>query len=198
MRTRQGDAWSPCFPRIEVQPQPASGRHLPASPGAAYQARHPRTPSGRKARTMKRSPFEQARGTDDGPHPVDVHLSRLPLVRQLDRLALRAAGGLGRNVPKKDRVRWVRYEDLRLKQRAVREAAAYFDAGYERGCLAGVQSGVRAGDGGAGGTAARALVGRLRELALGCGLDPLDVTAVLLNLACALLVRNIQGRGGRR
>jgi hypothetical protein len=77
------------------------------------------------------------RRTVDQDHPIDLLISRLPDVVEIDRTLREVAHQMHDPVARTSQERWIEYEDLRLLQRTVRQER-FFDAGFEFGRVAGV------------------------------------------------------------
>lgn len=71
----------------------------------------------------------------DADHPIDVLISRLPDVAELDDAVRQAAHELRDPAARESEQRWIQYEDLRHLQRAAREERM-FDVGFELGRVA--------------------------------------------------------------
>jgi hypothetical protein len=129
-------------------------------------------------------------------HPVDTAVAAVREVRQADAGARRQGRRMRRVEVRADQTEWVRYEDLLLAQRCIRQER-FFDAGYQYGLLAGraESSAVRA----RGAPARRAreagrLGGELRRALMMSRLPHEAALAVLLELARALVVDAGPGR----
>jgi hypothetical protein len=84
--------------------------------------------------------YERLRDERVDDHPVDQIVLSFPDVAEIDRAARAAARALGARVGRIDQELWMKYEDLRLAQRALHEER-FFDVGFELGRLAGVAAG---------------------------------------------------------
>jgi hypothetical protein len=128
----------------------------------------------------------------DEDHPVDRLVAALPEVRAVDRRARRIAGRLGADArARANAAAWIRYDDLRLLQRTVRQEA-YFDAGWELGSVAGAAASLGREAGGSAAQRDAALADELglavTRLAVTTPLDRDHAAAVLLEIARALIL----------
>jgi hypothetical protein len=74
----------------------------------------------------------------EGEHPVDRLVAELPEVRDIDEAARAGAAEMSKSAARRrSATYWAEYEDLRFRQRCVREER-FFDVGYEMGRLAGI------------------------------------------------------------
>jgi len=139
-----------------------------------------------------RYPFERryAALQGDGPHPLDAIIDQIPAIRSLDRKLV----GLSRRVQAdtRDPKRYIAFEDLRLEQRALREAA-FYDAGHQQGRIEGAAKSADISTHVS--SEGRAFARWIHIVQLASGLTPEDSVAVLLEVARGLVV---EGRGDRR
>jgi hypothetical protein len=121
---------------------------------------------------------------DPPPHPVDHLVEQMPDVANVDREVIALSSDL--RTGRRDRSsmeQWIAYEDLRFRQRTLREER-FFDIGFEMGRLAGLAES-REVDGPPG---TRWLRDRLTEILLNSRIPSAHALAALLDAARALVL----------
>ena len=146
-----------------------------------------------------RGHYQRLEPAGDEEHPVDRLVAALPEVATVDRDARRMGSHLAAHPRARlDAAGWVRYEDLRLLQRTIRQEA-YFDAGWEMGAIAAVSTAaapasVAAGRAGAElAGAVETLTLAVTRLTVATSLGRDRAAAVLLEIARGLILGG--GRG---
>jgi hypothetical protein len=123
------------------------------------------------------------RRTVDQDHPIDLMISRLPEIVEIDRTLREFALQMHDPGARTSQEQWIEYEDLRLLQRTARQER-FFDVGFEFGRAAGMtESSFVANDEGVG-----ELRDFLRDTILRAPLSREWATAVILEMARALVL----------
>lgn len=119
----------------------------------------------------------------EGEHPADRLVADLPDVRQVDEAARAMSAEISRSVARRQSIAsWTEYEDLRFKQRCVREER-FFDVGYEIGWQAGIAQYGSFADG----PDATVVRRQMHRVLVSSDLSRIERAVVLLEVARALL-----------